>query len=206
MKALKILLIAIIGILGLLLVIAAFLPSEYRVERSVVINAQPATVFEYVANFEHWDKWSPWQEQDPQADFSYSDPGRGAGAVLSWDGKVIGAGTLTFTDVQAPREIQSRVDFTAPYEMTSYDTWMFEPEEGGTKLTWTDEGTLGWPLERWFGLFIDQQLGPQFEHGLTTLKGIVESKPSEDLPPAPPSDHMEMDNAPPAPSTGEGTM
>jgi uncharacterized protein YndB with AHSA1/START domain len=179
MKALKILLIAIFGLLGLLLLIAAFLPDEYRVERSTVINAPPETVFEYVADFGHWSSWSPWQPLDPDAEITITAPGKGAGAVMTWDGEIMGKGNLTYTDVNPPHEVRSKLVFTDPYEMTSTDVWTFEAVGEGTKITWSDEGTLSWPLERWIGLTLDNQLGKDFERGLNNIKQLVENLSAE---------------------------
>ena len=179
MKALKILLIAIFGLIGLLLIIAAFLPDEYRVERSVVVNAEPGTVFEYVADFGHWSSWSPWQPLDPDAKITITDSGKGAGAVMTWDGEIMGKGNLTFTEVNPPYEVRSTLVFTDPYEMSSTDVWTFEAVGDGTKITWSDEGTLSWPLERWIGLTLDSQLGKDFERGLSNIKKLVENLKDE---------------------------
>lgn len=183
MKALKILVLAIVGLVGLLLIIAAFLPAEYRIERSVMIEAHPEVVFDYVADFHRWSNWSPWEPLDPEADITISGDGTGVGAIMSWDGEIMGKGSLTFTGITRPTEVRSRLVFTDPYAMSSEDVWTLEAVEGGTLLTWSDEGTLSWPLERWFGLTLDSQLGPDFERGLANIKRIVELAPH----PPPPS-------------------
>ncbi len=188
MKALKILVIAIVGILGLLLLIAAFLPAEYRVERSVVIAAEPEIVFDYVADFQNWSSWSPWEPKDPAANITITDPSSGVGAVMTWDGEIMGKGNLTFTEVLRPNEVRSTLVFKDPYEMSSTDVWKFEKVDGGTKLTWSDEGTLSWPVERWFGLMLDGQLGPDFELGLENIRRLVESAPPPHEAVSPPSD------------------
>ncbi len=188
MKALKILILAIVGILGLLLLIAAFLPSEYRVERSVVIAAEPDVVFDYVADFQNWSAWSPWEHMDPEVNITITDPSSGVGAVMSWDGAIMGQGNLTFTEVRRPEEVRSTLVFTDPFEMSSTDVWKFEKFDGGTKLSWSDEGTLSWPIERWLGLTLDGQLGPDFELGLANIKRVVESAPPPQNPGPPPSD------------------
>ena len=54
MKILKNLLIIIVAIIALLLIVAVFLPSEYRVERSVEINKPAEEVYNYVADFNNF--------------------------------------------------------------------------------------------------------------------------------------------------------
>ena len=53
----------------------------------------------------------------------------------------------------------------------------FAPDAGGTRVTWTDRGTLpSAPRRRWMGtLLIGRICGRQFEKGLAALKNIVES-------------------------------
>jgi hypothetical protein len=42
-------------------------------------------------------------------------------------------------------------------------------------VTLSDEGDLGNnPLSRWFGLFLDRMIGPDFEAGLVNLKRVSE--------------------------------
>ena len=53
----------------------------------------------------------------------------------------------------------------------------FNETETGTKITWAFEGTLSYPVEKWFGLFMDKSLGSQFETGLSNFKLLVENLP-----------------------------
>ena len=53
-----------------------------------------------------------------------------------------------------------------------------QPAEGGVKVVGVDAGDLGMnPLSRWFGLFLDGIIGPDFEKGLAKMKRIVEAAP-----------------------------
>ena len=65
MKALK-----IIGIIVLILILAVAVltfvaPTDFKLERSVEINAQKETVHKHLLYFEKSNKWSPWAELDP---------------------------------------------------------------------------------------------------------------------------------------------
>ena len=64
--------------------------------------------------------------------------------------------------------------FTGSEAMESWIFWQFEPTEEGTRATWANEGEVGYPLGRYFGLFLDGMMGPDFERGLKNLKRVCE--------------------------------
>jgi hypothetical protein len=50
------------------------------------------------------------------------------------------------------------------------------PAPGGTAVAMTMAGDLGHsPVKRWFGLFMDKLVGPDFDAGLANLKRISEA-------------------------------
>src|SRR6185436_1290567 len=65
-------------------------------------------------------------------------------------------------------------DFVANYTLV--------PEGTGTKVTWGFDADYGSSvLGRYFGLFSDLMLGPDYEKGLGRLKAFVESLPRADF-------------------------
>ena len=70
---------------------------------------------------------------------------------------------------------KSKIEFIAPQSMESDVIWNFMELDEGTKIIWAFEGTLSYPIEKWFGLFMDNTLGSQFEKGLSNFKSLVES-------------------------------
>jgi hypothetical protein len=80
-------------LLGALLVVAvAFLgyvatrPAEFHLERSGSMAARPEIVFDLIDDFHGWDKWSPWDDLDPNQVKGYEGAPRGKGAVTTWKG------------------------------------------------------------------------------------------------------------------------
>jgi len=59
---------------------------------------------------------------------------------------------------------------------TSQGELSFKPNaSGGTTVTWRMNGDMGSnPLYRWFALFGDRLIGPDFEAGLARLKTLAE--------------------------------
>lgn len=40
-------------------------PDEFRVERSVRIEAPPERIYPHIADFRRWSEWSPYERYDP---------------------------------------------------------------------------------------------------------------------------------------------
>lgn len=176
MKVLKIILIVIVLLVGVVLAVAAFLPSEYKVSRSIEINRPVEVVFKNIDNFKNRPAWDPWLSQDPDAEVTYAGPDSGVGASYSWKGETIGSGTMTIEEVVENESIKSKLEFTEPRMSASMVCWKLESTANGTKATWTNRGKLGYPIERFFGLMLDGMLGPDFEKGLQSLKKVIEAK------------------------------
>ena len=41
------------------------LPSEYKVERSLTMDAPAETILAHVNDFKQWPNWMPWIQKDP---------------------------------------------------------------------------------------------------------------------------------------------
>ncbi|UKJ05992.1 hypothetical protein [Solitalea lacus] len=63
MKILKKLFLGIIAILVLLVVVSLFLPSTYKVERSAVIKAPVAKVFNEFNDLNNWPNWNAFDDE-----------------------------------------------------------------------------------------------------------------------------------------------
>ncbi|MBL9219260.1 MAG: SRPBCC family protein [Opitutaceae bacterium] len=163
-----------LAVLVLLLVLVAFaFPRQYRVERSVVMNARSEAILAQVADLKAWKTWGAWQERDPGMKLSYSETTTGVGAWSAWESKQEGNGKMTISELSATKVIY-RLEFP-DFGMTSTGSIELVPEGTGHKVVWADAGDLGMnPMNRWFGLFLDGMIGPDFERGLSNIKKIVE--------------------------------
>jgi len=176
MKVLKIIGMIAGGLVALFLIVAAILPSSYRVERSIEINKPAEVVYPLVANLPSWPKWDPFTEQEPGAKSTFSGVAGTVGSRWDWEGEVIGTGSLTVEEIVPNQSLRSKMVSVAPQPWAATDNWRFEPTASGTKVTWMIEGNLGYPVERVFGLFMESMLGPTFEKGLTNLKKVSEAQ------------------------------
>jgi hypothetical protein len=174
---LKKLLYLIVGIVVLLLLVAAFLPGTYSVERSIEIAAPPEIVYGQVADYNNWLKWSPWPKMEPSAKHTVSGTPGTVGMSWWWEGEQVGVGGMTLVEVEENRSIHSKLTFKEPMNSEADDYMLLEPTETGTRVTWRNTGGLPYPVGRFFGLGLEGMLGPQFEDGLASLKALCESLP-----------------------------
>ncbi len=176
MKIIKASLIVLTAILGIILLVALFLPSGFTVERSIEINAPADSVFALVENVEALVKWNPWSRLDPAAENTLSDSLIGEGAYWYWNGEVIGKGSMTISSVEMNKRIDYILRFDEPKMNPSDIIFYFEPTSMGTRVRWINRGELNYPIGRYFGLLMDGMLGGDFEKGLHNLKQIAENR------------------------------
>lgn len=160
-------------------VVVALQPSDFRVSRSAKMAAPPETVFAQVNDFHQWQAWSPWAKLDPNAQFSYSGPASGPGAVFRWAGNnEVGEGAMTILESKPGERILIQLDFLKPMAGTSTAEFTFRPEAGQTSVTWSMFGKNNF-IAKAMGLFMncDEMIGGQFEKGLAQMKSVVEAAP-----------------------------
>ncbi len=175
MLALKIFGAVVLTVLAIFVIGGLILPSDYHVERTVLIEASPELVHAYVGDLQQWEAWTPWMEVDPTIEVSYGETTSGVGAHQDWIGES-GSGELTFTEWSPQRGVVYDMSFEEG-EYESVGRILYEASEGGTLITWSMDGDSGMNLiGRWFGLFMDGMVGKDFQNGLDKLKLVVESE------------------------------
>lgn len=173
----KILIVLVIGVI-LLLGVGLFLPGAAHVERSISIDAPPSTVFGLVNGFREFNQWSPWFDRDPEAQYTYAGPDSGVGAKMSWtsDQPDVGSGSQEIVASEPYGSVRMILDFGEQGIADSY--FELVPGDTGTRVTWGFDTELGRnPIARYFGLFFDSLIGPDYESGLANLKKLAESLP-----------------------------
>ncbi|MFK8015980.1 MAG: SRPBCC family protein [Gammaproteobacteria bacterium] len=178
MKIVRGLFIGLIVFILLIGVVGFFLPSEAHVERSTVIKATPAEVYDVIIDFEQFNDWSPWHDLDPDARYEYSGGNRVIGSSFAWfsDKPEVGNGRQTITSMETNQSVVMRLEFEGQDPADSFFT--LTPTAEGTDVVWGFDTDLGAnPYLHYLSLFMDTFLGPSYEDGLRRLKTYVESKP-----------------------------
>ncbi|MBN8504988.1 MAG: SRPBCC family protein [Burkholderiales bacterium] len=165
--ALAVLLVAVVLVGGLLL------KPSYRVERSLLIQAPADRVYAHLDSSAGWQRWGVWYRRDPDMRVQNSGSAQGLGASWQWSSASQGNGRMRITAADAGRLVgyELAIDDFPP----SQGELRLEAEGQGTRVIWLMQGETGAsPIGRWFGLFMDQLVGPDFEGGLANLKQLAE--------------------------------
>jgi uncharacterized protein YndB with AHSA1/START domain len=170
MAALKWLLIVVLVLAALLFGGAMLLPGSFTVVRSVEVAAPADKIWALLQDPREWKRWTVWNQRDPAMQITYSGPPSGVGAGWAWKSASEGGGEMKFTAAEPNRRLAYDLRFP-DWEGTSTGTLLLEPGPAGTRVVWTMNGDLGNSLiGRWFGLFADRMIGPDFDAGLARLK------------------------------------
>lgn len=172
----KKLLYVIVGLFVIYLILCLVGPARVHTERSITVNAPADAVKAKIADLKLFhDAWSPWTEKDPAMKTTYAGEIGQPGSSMSWesDKKEVGKGTMTYVSTVADTVLY-KVVFDGRGESKVY--FITTPDGNGTKVTWAMDMSIGF-FGRGFMLFMnmDKMIGPDFEHGLSKLKPVVEA-------------------------------
>ncbi len=160
---------AFVLIVAGLLIYAATLPDEWRVEETAVIEAEPEAVYATVADLRTWDNWTRWgSERDPTLENTYSGSEQGEGAVWEWKGEEMGEGRLEYTDAVVNERLEYELTFI-DMETSSYGTISFEEVDEGTRVTWVDGGSMGF-IGRLMIPIVEDTIAEEFAKNLDGLE------------------------------------
>ena len=178
----KITLLTIVGLVAVFLVVVALQPSDFRVERTGLIDAPADVVFDEVNDFHRWDAWSPWAKLDPKAKNEFSGQAKGQGAKFSWSGnEKVGEGSMTILESKPDELIRIDLSFERPFKNKCDVEYTFKPKDGKIAVTWSMFGKNNF-IGKAMCMFMnmDKMLGGEFEKGLAQMKAAAEARAAGD--------------------------
>lgn len=160
-----------------LAVVISLQPADFRITRSITINAAPPAAFAQVNDFHRWKEWSPWAKIDPEMKEAYEGPAAGKGAIYTWVGNSkVGEGRMTITDSRPHELIQINLEFIKPIAAVNTTEFSFKPEGAGTAVSWVMYGKNNFIAKAMsLVMNMDKMVGPDFEKGLQQLKAVTET-------------------------------
>jgi hypothetical protein len=179
---LKKILLVLLAVVALFAIYVATRPSDYRVQRTVLVNAPTGKVFPLVVIFRRWEFWSPWAKLDPGMKVEFGGPKGGVGSTYSWKGnEKVGEGKMTMIGALPNQLVDIQLDFVKPWEQTANVRFDFKPEGDATRVTWTMSGKYDF-VGKLFAVFMDMDktVGPDLEKGLAQLKELGERRQAAD--------------------------
>ncbi|MDQ3110240.1 MAG: GyrI-like domain-containing protein [Bacteroidota bacterium] len=167
----------VLGILvGIWLILALIAPSSAHVERSVMVNAPAATVFDQVNTMQNWKSWSYWDNIDKNMKDSFAGPPAGIGAVHYWESQndSVGKGSLTITKSEPNAFVETTLNFEGMG--TSVGGWKMKDTAGAVQVTtYMDMEAPFFMRPMMLFMNMDEMLGADFEKSLSGLKRVAES-------------------------------
>ena len=178
MKILKKILTFIGIFIGLIMIAAIFVKTDYSVEREIVINKSKQEVFEYVKLLKNQDNYSKWARMDSRMKKEYTGTDGTIGFISAWDSenKELGRGEQEIKKITEGERIDFQLRFFEPMASVSPAYMTTESVSATqTKVKWGMSGTMAYPTNAVL-LFMDisEILGRDLTTGLTTLKKVLE--------------------------------
>jgi hypothetical protein len=166
--------ILVLALLGGLVFFINQQPADFKITRSMTMQAQDADIFGHINDLHRFNIWNPWAQLDPNAHNRFTGPNEGIGAIMSWDGK-IGQGSMEIVQSLPYSLVQFKMEFLKPVRATNMAEFTLAPEASATHVTWTMSGKNNFINKAMNLVFnINTMVGGQFEKGLSNLKAIVE--------------------------------
>lgn len=171
----KKILFALIGIVFLILLAAAILPENFKIEQEVVINKPQSEVFEYLKMMKNENEWSPWIKKDPKIVQNFTGEDGTVGFIASWSGNdEVGAGEQEIVKITPDERIDFELRFIKPMKAKNNSYLITEAiSETKTKVKWGMIGRTKFPFNI-VCFFMQKKVANEFANGLDNLKTILE--------------------------------
>ncbi|PTX54347.1 polyketide cyclase/dehydrase/lipid transport protein [Litoreibacter ponti] len=158
------------GAIGLAIAATYLIPAQVHVERSALVEADPATVIALAASNRGYQKFNPYLAADPALKITHFGPDHGVGSSFHFDGRD-GKGSQTVAEV-GPAHVRYEIDL-GPMGKPS-QTLRVTPTDNGTQVTWSMDADMGLnPIARVMGLFMERMMGKTFEAGLSRIQAAT---------------------------------
>lgn len=182
MKIIKLLLsISLVAVIAVLLV-AALAPSEYALEKEIVINKNRSEVFQYISHLKNQSNYSVWAKIDPNMKNEYRGTDATVGFVAAWDSdhKQVGKGEQIITGIVDGRRIDTELRFQEPFEAQDSAYMTTETiSDSETKVTWGFFGKMPYPMNiLLLTMDMDKEVGSSLMGSLENLKNVLEEPKS----------------------------
>ncbi|MDD5184518.1 MAG: SRPBCC family protein [Paludibacter sp.] len=177
MKALKFIGIGLLAVIAVLLIVALFVPKDFTYEKSITIYAPIDSVWEHTNSLAALDKWSPWNDHDPNMKKEMSGIDGTIGAKQSWvsDVEGVGTGNQVIKNIEKPTLFETELNFLKPHESQGNAYVKLRTVGTATNVTWGMTGKMPYPFNI-MNLFMNMEksMGKDWNNGLMKLKKLSE--------------------------------
>ena len=140
MKFVRLLFFFVLAVIITVGALSFFLPTSQKVERSVVINAPAAEIYNQLIKLENFNKFSVWSQQDSSAVYTLTGMDGKVGAATSWKGspEISGEGKIEIISLETNKSVKHKLHFTKPKKGTAVSTFVInQTNKDATNVSWT---------------------------------------------------------------------
>lgn len=175
MNALRVIGGIVAAILLALLIWAWFLPSVFKSENAIIINAPLEDVFDHVVDM---NTWEDWQILDTNIT-NKVEKRDGVADSIVWTGQAGVQGSIVIDSIVPEEYIRFIYRYHNQPDDFQYGHMYFDRSPEGTKVLWKHENDVGWnPILR-FALNFTDDWKKLFDDTLLQLKEDIESRKKE---------------------------
>ncbi|MBC7451652.1 MAG: SRPBCC family protein [Cytophagales bacterium] len=169
-------LLILVGIVALLLIVAAFVKKDYVIEREIVIHKPKEEVFQYLKFLKNQDNYNKWVMADPNMKKAFRGTDGTVGFAYAWNGKEAGEGEQEISNIVEGERVDFELRFKRPMENTAYAYLITTAVSASeTKVTWGMKGHSPYPLNL-MSMVMGGFLGKDIETSMGMLKNVLEKK------------------------------
>ena len=175
----RVLWVCIIFIL-IIILISLFLPSSFKVEKKVIINADKDQIFSQVNDLKSWHNWSTLILKD-ESFFGNKDnyilDNLGRGTKINWESenKDLGKCSLEILNSSPSDSLDIELNIGS---YTFNNNFHFKSINEGIEVVWKSKTDFGFnPIAKFYGLFVDEIISSDIDMSLKRLKSFTENLP-----------------------------
>ncbi len=168
----------ILGLIALILGVAALLPKSFHVSAETVIEEPSSEVFNFVKQLKNQEKYSVWVMADPNVKLDYKGIDGTVGFISSWssENKNVGAGAQEIKAIKEGERYDVELRFEKPFKATNQAYTITTALDGKrTKVTTVFSGSNPYPMNL-MSLMIRKMLLKDMNKNMENLKSVLESK------------------------------
>lgn len=172
-----IIVLIIVGIIALVLLIAAFRSNESTITRSITINKPAADIYNFIKLLKNSAQYNKWVMADPNMKRDYRGTDGMVGFVYAWDSqnKQVGKGEQEIIKLDEGKRVDYEIRFEKPMPGIAKAHISLTGSGNQTHVTWQFNSRLNLMMKV-MHMFInfDKLLGKDLHESLQNLKNILE--------------------------------
>jgi hypothetical protein len=175
----------IVGLFALLLLRAASLSNQFKIERKIRIHRDATEIFNEIKNLRGHNRFNKWMMQDPNMEVTTAGTDGTEGFTLHWKSQLrsAGAGSQQIRTITEGKKINYRLLFEKPFKGAAEAYLVTDiVSDGETEVTWGFISKRKYPEKILHSLInFNSLMGRDIQNSLENLKVLMEQTKTAEL-------------------------